>query len=164
MTDMADVGRNEFAFLHGSWFVQHSHLRWRLVGDHTWISSGGNVTVHPILAGAGNIDEHVTEHRDGSYEAVTVRTFDPVSQRWSIVWIDGRRMSLDLPVAGSFRDDDGFFEGDESSDGRPVRVRLRWSRTSSYMPRWKQTFSDEDGVNWETNWVVDFRRCGSGRA
>jgi hypothetical protein len=58
---------------------------------------------------------------------------------------------------GSFAGDVGVFEGDDTFEGRPIRVRFTWSRVASPTPRWEQAFSD-DGKTWETNWVMEMTR------
>ena len=67
------------------------------------------------------------------------------------------------PVIGSFAGDVGVFEGDDTFDGRPVRVRYQWSDVTTPTPRWEQAFSDGGGETWETNWVAEFTRAGGRR-
>jgi hypothetical protein len=59
---------------------------------------------------------------------------------------------------GSFQGDVGTFEGEDRFEGRPIRVRFIWSRTSTPTPRWEQAFSEDGGKTWETNWVMDMTR------
>jgi hypothetical protein len=61
-------------------------------------------------------------------------------------------------VTGSFSGDTGIFEGEDTFENRPIRVRFTWSRVTSPRPRWEQAFSDDDGTTWETNWIMDFTR------
>lgn len=166
MTGEAGAGpATDFDFLHGSWDVWHRKLRHRLAGDDSWMEFGGTMTARPILAGAGNIDENLLRDPDGTYEACTVRTFDPVSRRWSIFWIDSRRMTPDPPVTGSFVNGKGKFTGEDTFNGKPILVRFLWSRIGQPAPRWEQAFSPDGGVTWETNWIMDFNptaRTGRG--
>jgi hypothetical protein len=91
---------------------------------------------------------------------MSFRFFDPATDQWSIYWADSRRPGLlDPPVIGSFSDDFGIFEGDDTFDGRPIRVRFTWSGITTPTPRWEQAFSDDGGETWETNWIMDFRRA-----
>ena len=59
---------------------------------------------------------------------------------------------------GFFAGDIGLFEGDDTVDERPIRVRFVWSGVTTPTPRLEQAFSDDDGETWETNWVMDFTR------
>jgi len=34
--------------------------------------------------------------------------------------------------------------------------------TETHTPRWSQAFSYDDGVTWETNWIMEFRRPARG--
>ena len=158
MTSGGTAGGADFDFLHGSWSVRHRKLRYRLAGDDIWLEFGGTMTARPILAGAGNFDENVLEDPDGAYEACTVRMFDAVASKWSIFWIDGRDPRPDPPVVGSFSEGEGHFLGHDTLDGRPILVRFVWSRTEGPSPRWEQAFSDDGGVRWETNWIMEFDR------
>jgi hypothetical protein len=91
---------------------------------------------------------------------MSFRFFDSETQQWSIYWADSRRCgTLDPPVVGSFSGDTGVFEGPDTLEGRPIRVRYTWSRVSTGSPRWEQAFSDDDGETWETNFVSEFTRA-----
>ncbi|MCP9486902.1 MAG: hypothetical protein MSC30_13680, partial [Gaiellaceae bacterium MAG52_C11] len=56
---------------------------------------------------------------------MSFRFFDATTRQWSIYWADSRRPGLlDPPVLGSFSGDVGVFEGGDTFDGRPIRVRF----------------------------------------
>ena len=63
----------------------------------------------------------------------------------------------------SFADGVGMFEGADTHQGRPVRVRFIWSQTDAPEPRWEQAFSADGGQNWETNWVMELSPAGDER-
>ncbi|WP_328926283.1 MULTISPECIES: hypothetical protein [unclassified Streptomyces] len=46
----------------------------------------------------------------------------------------------------------------DTHDGKAVRVRFVWSRTSSGSPRWEQFFSADGGDSWLHNWTMDLTR------
>jgi hypothetical protein len=80
---------------------------------------------------------------------------------WSIYWADSRHTGLlEPPVVGSFASGVGVFEGDDTFNGQPIRVRYTWSRTDTETPRWEQAFSPDEGKTWETNWIMDATRVG----
>jgi hypothetical protein len=62
----------------------------------------------------------------------------------------------------------GEFYGEDSDDGRPVKVRFIWDKMDRNHARWEQAFS-YDNRTWETNWTADFVRadaaavCNAGR-
>jgi hypothetical protein len=160
--DLEVVGKTEgakcFDFLHGEWRVAHRRLNERLKGARDWTEFEGQVRVRPILSGLGNFDENVIELPTGVYEACTLRLFDPQSQNWSIYWIDGRNPKLDPPLVGRFTGTNGVFFGDDQHEGRPIRVRFTWTRSGENACHWEQAFSDDNGVQWETNWTMEFER------
>ena len=150
---------HDFDFLLGTWRVVHRRLKDRLVGSQAWETFSGSTTFQKILGGMGNMDDNVLELPSGTYCALSLRTFDPVSSSWSIWWLDGRIPgSLDKPVVGGFEDDVGTFFAVDALNGMPIRVRFRWTDTQTTTPHWEQAFSADDGVEWETNWTMDFFR------
>ena len=164
MTDTTQaVGTaRDFDFWMGSWNVRNRLLRERLRGCDEWDEFASTVVARPILDGLGNEDEFRTSW-GGGFVAMSFRFFDPGSRRWSIYWADARRPGLlDPPVIGSFDGDTGIFEGEDTFEGRPIRVRFTWSRVDTPTPRWEQAFSEDGGKTWETNWIADFTRVGEG--
>jgi hypothetical protein len=149
----------DFDFLFGSWTVEHRRLKERLVGCDVWEEFGGTCTAYPILGGAANVDDNVLELPGGSYRASSIRSFDATTRTWAIWWLDQRNPhALDVPVVGAFRDGVGEFFANDVLNGRPVMVRFGWSATQSVSPVWEQAFSVDEGVSWETNWIMQFRR------
>jgi ABC-type branched-subunit amino acid transport system ATPase component len=45
-------------------------------------------------------------------------------------------------------------------EGRPIKVRFRWSEITPASARWEQAFSPDGGTTWETNWIMCFERTG----
>lgn len=148
----------DFAFLIGSWTVQHHKLKSRLTGESGWWDFSGTTQAWPLLGGAGNVDDNLLEDPNGAYRAATLRRFDPATHRWSIWWLDGRGGPLDPPVTGTFDAGVGTFYGDDTLRGLPIRVRFVWSQITAGSARWEQAFSPDAGVSWEVNWVMQFKR------
>ena len=156
---LSEATARDFDFWIGSWNVRNRRLRERLLGSDDWEAFDATVVARPLLDGLGNEDEFRTDH-DGGFVGMSFRFFDPERRRWSIYWADSRRPGvLDPPVFGGFAGDVGVFEGDDTHDGTPVRVRFTWSGVEGPTPRWEQAFSTDGGSTWETNWVMDFTRA-----
>ena len=154
----AESTARDFDFWMGEWHVHNRRLRRRLAGDDTWEEFEATATAKPILDGLGNEDEFRTDH-DGGFVGMSFRFFDPVTKLWSIYWADSCRSGvLDPPLFGSFDGDEGVFLGEDVFRGRPILVRFVWSGVTTSTPRWEQAFSDDGGMSWETNWVMDFTR------
>jgi hypothetical protein len=96
---------------------------------------------------------------EGAYRAASIRCYDTAQGVWRIWWLDGRHpQQIDTPVSGSFKDGVGTFYAEDSFNGKPIRMRFQWTRTTTGSPRWEQAFSADGGKTWETNWIMDFSR------
>ena len=150
---------HDFDFYMGSWRVHHRRLRERLAGSDEWDEFEGTSRAWPILDGAGNVDDNVLELPTGTYRAISLRTFDPATDQWSIWWLDGRSPGrLDPPVVGSFKDGVGTFLAADTFNGRRILVRFLWSDITDTTCRWEQAFSTDGGTTWEVNWVMESTR------
>lgn len=151
--------QNAFDFLVGDWNVHHRYLLRRLAGSAEWIEFAGTTTMRKILGGFANLDDNDIHLPSGRYAGVSLRTFHPKTESWSIYWLDSRHSGrIDSPVVGRFENGAGTFYGDDTFDGRPIRVRFQWSRITGKSARWEQAFSLDEGNTWETNWYMDFTR------
>ncbi|MES2304582.1 MAG: hypothetical protein V4558_03705 [Gemmatimonadota bacterium] len=151
------AGARDFDFLQGDWIIHHRRLRERLVGSTEWIEFETPFVMQALLGGLGNIDQCQTAG-EPFYEGVSMRFFDLADEQWQIYWVDTSTGRLCPPVAGRFEGAIGTFRGEDSHAGAPVRVTFQWDRTDPSRPVWKQAFSPDGGVNWETNWYMHFRR------
>lgn len=148
-----------FDFLMGEWRVHHRKLKQRLAGDNEWWDFEGESSCRKILGGLGNLDDNVLEQPDASYRALTLRLFSSKTALWSIWWISDRTSRIEPPVHGRFENGLGSFFGDDSFEGRPIRVRFIWSAITARSARWEQAFSADGGAGWETNWLMNFERA-----
>jgi hypothetical protein len=149
----------DFDFFIGDWDVRHQRLKSRLTECTEWEYFAGQTTVKNILGGFGNVDDNLLHLPGGTYRATTLRSFDPRSHTWSIWWLDSRDpASLDVPVVGRFEGNVGAFFAHDNLNGKPIVVRFLWTVSSPGAPRWEQAFSPDNGVTWETNWVMQFTR------
>jgi hypothetical protein len=153
-------GVHDFDFFVGHWRVHHHRLKQWLANSHEWLEFEGSTETQLLMGGLGNLDDNVLEAPSGTYRAVTLRSFDPISRQWSIWWLDSRSPEgpLDPPVRGSFHDGVGIFYAEDSLNGKPIRVRFTWSHITPTSCQWEQAYSPDAGVTWETNWVMKFKR------
>jgi hypothetical protein len=158
---MTKYNSHGFDFLHGSWTVRHRRLKERLSNSHVWEEFAGTSATRPILGGSGNIEENFMEFPEGPYRAAALRSFDAVTGKWAIWWLDARHPhALDVPVVGGFESGVGTFLAYDVFQGVPITIRFLWSDISADACRWQQAFSTDGGQTWETNWVMDFARTG----
>ena len=47
---------------------------------------------------------------------------------------------------------------EDTFEGRSIVVRYVWSDVTPVTARWEQSFSDDGGRTWETNWTVEHSR------
>lgn len=125
VTDADLEGARDFDFLVGNWSVLHRRLKRRLAEDTEWLEFTGPASVRHILDGIGNIDEIRVNLPSGPSVGATLRLFNPATQLWSIYWMDSRTPgAIDPPMVGRFRDGRSLFFGDNTLEGRPIRIRF----------------------------------------
>ncbi|CCK26272.1 hypothetical protein BN159_1893 [Streptomyces davaonensis JCM 4913] len=148
---------HDFDFFHGDWQVAHRRRTDFLDPDSDWEEFTGSSRCWSLFDGAANIDE-IDMPRLGS-KGLTLRLFDRETKQWSLSWSSSRSGKLFPPVLGRFEGERGAFHGDDTHDGKDVRVRFVWSGISATTARWEQAFSPDEGESWLTNWVMEFTRA-----
>ncbi|MEU9454990.1 hypothetical protein [Streptomyces sp. NPDC048277] len=147
---------HDFDFLHGAWEVHNRRRTDFLDPDGDWEEFPAVNRCWPLFDGAANVDEIDMPHLGA--KGATLRLFDQETREWSLNWAASRSGKLFPPVVGRFEGDRGEFYGDDTHDGKDVRVRFVWSGVSPAAARWEQAFSVDGGESWVTNWTMDFRR------
>ena len=150
---------HDFDFLIGKWNVHHWRLKDRLAGNHDWVEFEGTSDLWMTLDGRGTVDDNYIGLPSSPYRAVGIRAYDPAAQTWAIWWLDERQpRKIEPPVFGNFQNGIGTFEGDDTFNGKPIKVRFTWSKITASSAHWEQAFSADGGKTWETNWRMDFTR------
>ena len=147
---------HDFDFLAGAWQITNRRLVERGVGATTWEEFPSTMRAQLYLGGIANVEEIACP--DKGWSGMTVRHFDLAARQWSIHWLSSATGAMDPPVVGGFHGDRGEFYGHDVDAGRPVLVRFIWTRLGPDAARWEQAFSYAGG-DWETNWVMAFRRA-----
>ncbi|PAZ09948.1 hypothetical protein CLM62_43715 [Streptomyces sp. SA15] len=146
----------DFDFFHGEWEAHHRRRTDFLDPDSGWEEFGATSRCWSLFDGAANVDE--LDVPSQGWKGLTLRLFDRETEQWSLNWSSSRTGKLFPPVVGRFDGDRGEFYGDDTHEGKDVRVRFVWSGTSDTAARWEQAFSVDGGYTWVTNWVMDFGR------
>jgi hypothetical protein len=150
---------NNFDWLVGTWTSTQRRLRKVLVGSSEWYEFPGSHRSWNLLDGAANVDEALFPTQ--GFGGVTLRLYDKDRDEWSLYWASSKGGLSLPPVVGRFGDDGrGEFTGDDSWDGKPIKVIYLWTDITARSARWEQAFSDDDGATWETNWIAEFSRTG----
>ena len=150
------MAADDFDFLHGEWQVANRRRKQRLGGPDEWEEFDATARVRPLWDGAGNVDEIF--FGTGEPAGLTVRLHDPATRRWSLYWATSASGRLFPPVVGSFTDGVGTFHGNDTDEGRPVRVRFVWSEITATSALWEQAYSVDDGQTWQHNWSMRLTR------
>jgi hypothetical protein len=153
---MIKDGRRDFDFIHGDWRVSHRLLKRRGADCQEWLEFEGSSRNRALMGGLCNVEEADLPARQA--QGVAFRTFDIARRTWSIYWVSSLDGMMGEPVHGRFNEGEGVFYGVDLDDGRPVRVIFIWDEITASSARWSQAFSYDDGVTWETNWVMQFTR------
>jgi hypothetical protein len=160
ITSSGIAASSDFDFIIGNWEVNHRRLNSRLTHCTSWTEFKGYSSTRKILGGFGNVEDNTLHFPGADVRAAAFRSFDPVAKTWAIWWLDGRAPhSLDVPVVGSFNGPIGTFFASDTLDGKPINVRFVWNSNPGGNPTWEQAFSIDGGSTWETNWVMEFKRC-----
>lgn len=147
---------HDFDFLDGSWTMVNRRLLKRGVGSNEWDTFPATWVGHVLMGGVTNVDE--VKFPTKGWNGTTFRHFDLEKKQWSIYWVNSRDGKMQSPVQGGFDGDIGLFYGEDTDEGRPIKVVYKWTKVGPDGARWEQAFSYDDGKTWETNWVNEHRR------
>jgi hypothetical protein len=147
---------HDFDFYVGNWESTNRRLRKRWVGSNDWETFPCTIRCESRMGGVVNIDEG--DFPTKGWSGMTLRLFNLKTRQWSLYWINSSTGELFPPVVGGFTGDVGEFWGDDTDEGRPIKVVFRWTRLGPDAARWEQSFS-LDGKEWEKNWIIEHRRA-----
>ncbi len=159
----ADGGQHDFDFNLGAWRAHVERLVHPLTGSSSWAEYDGTSVVSKVWDGRANLLELEVDGPAGHLEGLGLRLYNPESHQWSLNWastIDGEFQQP--PMIGQFVDRRGEFVDQEVFNGKSILSRNAFSDISPDFARFEQTFSDDGGRSWETNWVMTFTRIPAG--
>jgi hypothetical protein len=148
---------NDFDFLAGKWEIHNRKLKTRLNNCTEWIEFEAFAECRKILNGFGITDSFKTHFGGTSFEAMTLRLFNPKTKLWSIYWADSNVVVLDVPQVGSFDGDIGKFYARDVFQEQDIIVLFVWDKSNPDSPVWRQAFSADNGKTWEWNWHMTFQ-------
>ncbi|WP_200946033.1 hypothetical protein [Caulobacter sp. Root487D2Y] len=156
------TGLRDFDFMNGDWRARHRKLKAGSSDD--WIEFDGLFTQRSLMKGWANSGDNLFNTPDGPYRGVSLRAYDPQTGLWAVWWVDGRDPGAGVgkPIKGRFENGVGQFYSDDTRAGKPVRVRVTWSRPTPDTARWEQALSSDSGQSWAVNWTTDFTRAKPG--
>jgi len=161
------LGGTDFDFLIGNWTsVNRRRNTKSLIADPAtnknfdWIEFQSFHSAEKILDGNIILDHYEAQVPSGRHiKGITLRSYDPATQLWSIIWLDNFQVPDWIPLQGKFEDGIGlFYQTMPLPDGTPLHVRFMWDNISENTARWQQSFSLDEGQTWDTNWITEFSR------
>ena len=151
-------GRHDFDFKDGTWTTHIRRLRHPLAGSQDWIELNGTVTTHKVWGGKALLEEVEADGPDGHFEDLGLFLYNPATHQWTQYFATGNDGVMGTPMVGEFRDGRGEFYDQEDVGGRSILARFVWLDIRPDSHRVEQSFSDDGGKTWETNFVADLRR------
>ncbi|HET6353014.1 hypothetical protein [Streptomyces sp.] len=151
------MSTTDFDFFQGEWIVANRRLKDFLDERSGWEEFTAVSRASRHFDGGANFDEIAFPTM--GFKGLTLRLYDTEREEWSLYWSNDRRGVLDPPVVGGFgADGRGVFYGDDTYQGKDIRVRFLWSDITETTATWEQAFSVDGEKTWLTNWVMELVR------
>jgi hypothetical protein len=157
-TGGAENRQRDFDFNLGVWKTHVSRLQRPLTGSTSWVEYEGTSFVRPVWEGRASLFELEVDGPAGHIEGVGLRLYNPEARQWNLNWANSRDPVMTTPMIGEFRNGRGEFIDREPFNGRTIFVRNIFTDITPNSSRFEQSFSDDGGTTWETNWVMTFTR------
>ena len=155
---VASDGRHDFDWEFGTWKTTVKRRLRPLSGSQDWVEYDGTTTVREVWNGRANLVELDVKGPAGRIEALSLRLYNPEARQWSLNFSNVSGGTMAIPTVGEFKAGRGEFYAQETLGARSILVRFVISDFSRESARFEQSFSDDGGKTWETNWIaVDTR-------
>jgi hypothetical protein len=155
-------GQHDFDFHIGSWRTHVSRRLHPLTGSNTWVAYEGTTVVRKVWNGRANLVELEVDGPPGHLEGLSLRLYNPESHQWSLNFSNSAVGTLSQPTIGEFKNRRGEFFDQEPLNGRAILVRFVISDVTPDSCHFEQSFSDDGGKTWETNWIATDTRLKEG--
>lgn len=153
-------GQRDFDFELGAWKIHLKRLLHPLTGASDWVEFDGTSVTRKVWDGRADIEEFETDGPAGHIEGLTLRLYNPESHQWSLYWANSRMGAMGGPPnVGEFKNGVGEFYCWDTFNGRMIFIRYVWSGITANSAHFEQSFSEDGGKTWETNWITDQTRA-----
>jgi hypothetical protein len=151
-------GQHDFDWEFGAWKTTVKRRLRPLTGSQDWVEYEGTTTVSKVWSGRANLVELDVNGPAGRIEALSLRLYNPEARQWSLNFSNINGGTMATPTVGEFKNGRGEFYSHETLGARSILVRFVISEFSRESAHFEQSFSDDGGKTWETNWIaVDTR-------
>ena len=147
-------GRHDFDWDYGTWKTHQKRRLHPLTGSTTWVEYSGTDVVRKVWDGA-NTGTIEADGPAGHLEIFSVRLYNPDSHQWSVDFTNSATGAFSQPLFGEFRDGRADLYDQEPYNGRMIMVRFSVFDITATTCQFEQSFSDDGGKTWETNFIVD---------
>ena len=151
--------QHDFDWEIGDWKVHLRRLLHPLSGSNVWAEYQGSAHVRKIWNGRANLLELQLNGPAGHIEGLSLRLYNPQSQKWSVYFATSDDATLGTPMVGQFKNSHGEFSDRELFHGKMIDLHFVFSNVTTRSFHGEQSFSPDGGRNWETNWIEDFTRA-----
>ncbi len=165
ITSSIALGASSFDFLPGAWDVA---MRQRTVDGELrvlddWVSFEASASFEKVLNGQAIFGQYMMRKIDGVHRALDMRFYNPDEQSWTIYWANEKdRGWQKRPMKGGATIGDAMeFVMEDRIEEHAVLTRYTWKVPSPNQASWRQSFSNDRGTTWISNWTMDFARAGS---
>ncbi|HKC66442.1 MAG TPA: hypothetical protein VKB86_22555 [Pyrinomonadaceae bacterium] len=150
--------QRDFDFNFGRWKTHVSRLQPPLAGSTKWVEYEGTSLVRPVWNGRASLFELEVNGPAGHIEGLGLRLYNTEARQWSLNWANSSDPVMTTPMIGEFKNGRGDFIDREAFNGRTIFVRNGFTDITPNSSRFEQSFSDDGGRTWETNWIMTFTR------
>jgi hypothetical protein len=150
--------QHDFDWEIGDWNVHLRRLIHPLTDSKSWVELKGTAHVRKVWNGRANLLELELNSPAGHIEGLSLRLYNPQSERWSVYFATSDDGTLGTPMVGQFQNGRGEFSDRELFHGKMIDVHFVFSDVTEKSFHGEQSFSPGGGKSWETNWIEDFTR------
>jgi len=154
----APDGSHDFDFEFGRWKTHLKRLVHPLSGSTQWVECDGTSVVSKVWNGKANLVELEVDCPSGHLEGLNLRLYNRESRQWNLNYSNAGMGTFTQPTIGEFKSGRGEFYDQETFNGRGVLVRFVITPLTPNSVHFEQSFSDDGGKTWETNWIADDTR------
>ena len=149
---------HDFDFDFGTWNMHIRRLRHPLTDSASWYEMTGTTTVSKVWGGKANIAEVEADGPNGHLELLALRLYNPIAHQWAISFATSNTGTLSVPCVGEFHDGTGEFIDQEPYGDRTILVHFTIQSLGEGKAHSEQSFSNDGGKTWQTNWINDYTR------
>lgn len=144
-------GQHDFDWGIGTWKTRQSRL---LQNSHTWVEYSGTDVIRKIWGGRANMGEIEADGPAGHLEILSLRLYNPHAHQWSFN-VALSAVGILSPMFGEFKNGGAsFVDLEPYHNDKMTPLRIGVSDITPNSNHFEQSFSEDGGKTWETNFIV----------